>query len=759
MRFLRVACLVLLLSPAPALARNRAREQAAPQSASDIVAALRQMTLDPARTYHVRDLQLSRGDIKIYLTEGVLSFAAPVAGRTVAAVFTTEGAEAGDAEVLVLPPQRSERASLASFTKTPNLDEHFASALFLFSDDTAREVMEQIAARPIRKAPEIVTEIAPVLNPLMRAVSSEIGVRLVQAALDNHSPAQGFFYGLIAGRDIGTFEVMYEPTDFEPVSVGRIVLDEHQQKFQLWTEFRPRRAPPFLRPTAGLSDYRVDAEIHPDLSMTVKAAFKAVAGPAEGRVLAFGLSEKLKVLSASMDGNPVEVFQGDSVRLAEMKSEGTFLLVSGSPLTPNHEYQVEIRYQGSVIRQTGDGSYFVDERNAWYPFRNPMRATFDLTFRCPARLRLVSTGDLIGDEVHDGIRTVHRVSRVPEALAGFNLGDYDLSAEEHGLYRVECYGNKASIVLLNTPDEGLEDISKDTERILDYYTHRWIPLPIRSIAVSPIPGYFGQGFPGLIYLSTVSYIRQEDRPARLRNPRLDSFFSDLLLPHEVAHQWWGNIVNSADYRTSWLMEAMANYSALQFLDKTQGSAAVDAALTRFRDDLTREVNGKTVESSGPVDFGARLLESGNMHVWHDIIYEKGAWILQMLDRRLGDDNFNKMQMRMLAEYASKPIANEDFRRIAGEFVPPGQPDKTLSLFFDTWVYGTGIPKMRLRNAGKDGNLNLSGVDNDFTADVPLQCKSKDGKETVRWVRASEGDNSLDATGCELPPASAFLYSP
>ncbi len=749
---IRALCCLLTLLPALYAAN--------PPTTAEISAGLAQMSLDPEQTFHVRDLQLSRGDIKIYLSEGILSLVTPVGGRNIAAVFTTQGVEAGDAEILVLPPQRSERASLASFAKTPNLDEHFSTALFLFSDETAKELLAQIGERPIHKASETAAEIGPTLNPVLRNVSSQIDVRLVQALLDNHDPAQGFFYGLVAGREVGTFDVMYEPSDFEPVSMGRVAATaDGQQKFQLWTSFRPRHAPPFVPPQRSLSDYHIQATIHDDLSMSLTAALDVLPKAEDGRVLPFSLSERLNVLTATIDGKPVEVFQRASVRLSELKSSGTFLLVSDVPLTAGRQYRVEIRYEGSVIRQTGEGSYFVDERNAWYPYRNPMLANFDLTFRCPDRLRLVSTGELVSDETSGGIRIVHRKTRVPEPLAGFNLGDYDLAAEEHGLYRVECYANKARIALSSELDEGLGEISKDTEHILDYYTQRWIQLPIRSVAISPVPGYFGQGFPGLIYLSSISYMRREDRPAELRTPRMDTFFSGLLLPHEVAHQWWGNIVTPADYRTGWLVEAMANYSALQFLEKTEGTAAVNAALSSYRDDLTRKENGKTIESAGPVDFGQRLLDTAGTPAWHAIIYEKGTWILQMLHQRLGDQNFNKMQRRMLQEYASKPISNEDFRKIAADFVPAGQPDATLALFFDTWVYGTGIPKMRLQSAGKYVNLDLSGVDDDFTADVPLTCKSKERGQQIRWVRASTGTNSVEANSCELPPSQTFLYYP
>src|SRR5579875_3704838 len=77
-------------------------------------------------------------------------------------------------------------------------------------------------------------------------------------------------------------------------------------------------------------------------------------------------------------------------------------------------------------------------------------------------------------------------------------------------------------------------------------------------------------FPRAHLSSALSYLPEEQRPAALRGPRLDSFFSDLLLPHEVAHQWWGNIVTAGDYRTAWLIESLAEDSALQYLQSMKG---------------------------------------------------------------------------------------------------------------------------------------------------------------------------------------------
>ncbi|MBV8572262.1 MAG: hypothetical protein JO319_16700, partial [Acidobacteriaceae bacterium] len=147
--------------------------------------------------------------------------------------------------------------------------------------------------------------------------------------------------------------------------------------------------------------------------------------------------------------------------------------------------------------------------------------------------------------------------------------------------------------------------------------------------------------------------------------------------------------------------------------------------------------------------------------WHAITYEKGAWILHMLHERLGDEGFRAMQLKLLNEYASKPITNDEFRVLAASFVPADQPDRSLILFFDTWVYGTGIPSLHLGGEGKRLEVIVSGVDDNFTVDVPLACKSSLGKEAIKWVRVTSGQNPIELTpgltDCALPSPANFLF--
>ncbi len=742
-----------VLAASTVLANLWASEDIAP-SAADLATSVRQISLDPAQTYRVRNLELARGGIKIYLNEGILSFFTPVNGRRIGAVFTTEGAEGGDAEIILMPPLRSERASLAYFTKSPNLDEHFNTAIFFFTDDTEREILAQIAHQDLRTAPDMAGVLADRLNPVGRRIAAQIDVLLIEGLLDRHRLADGIFYSVIAGRTLSVFDVTYDPTQSEPVFLGRVA-DSPEKSFQLWTNFRSPNAPRFVSPEPNIHDYQIDASIHRDLSIDVSAAFKIKTSDEDGRVLPLSLSPRLNVSSATIDGVPTEIFQRASNRLTEFGSTETFLLVSSVPFTPGVEHQVQLHYSGSIIRQTATGEYFVDERSSWYPINGPVLANFDLTFHCPDRLHLVSTGELFNQSTKDGVLTIQRKTIVPAVLAGFNLGVYDTVQKQAGPYSIEI-DSPANRAAALTADPTLP---KQTADILAYYTKRWIPLHINSLAVTPIEGYFGQGFPGLIYLSSVSFTKEQDRSALLRNPRSDAFFSELLLPHEIAHQWWGNIVRQDDYRSSWITEAMANQSALKYIEATKSAAARDEILDSYREDLTKEKDGKTIESSGPVNFGQRLIDNFGMSAWQIILYEKGSWILRMLCQRLGEENFRKMQLRLLQQYSTRPLSNEEFRQIASGFVPPGQPDPSLNSFFDTWVYGTGIPTISMRAPGRMIDVILSGVDEDFMAEIPLRCRG--GR--VYWVRAGSGTNTFElpagVSACELPSPRDFLYIP
>jgi len=297
-------------------------------------------------------------------------------------------------------------------------------------------------------------------------------------------------------------------------------------------------------------------------------------------------------------------------------------------------------------------------------------------------------------------------------------------------------------VLPPDPAERLQELASEIGAAFEFMASRFGPPPIRNLTVAPIPGNFGQGFPGLLYLPTLSYIRLQQGPGLPANPNRQAV-PEILLAHEVAHQWWGNVVAPASNQDTWLMEALANYSALLFLEKRKGTKVLDSILADYSRNLrSTAAEGRTIDSTGPIAWGPRLISSQAPSAWRVITYEKGSWIMHMLRRRLGDERFLSMLAEIVKRYRQSTLTTEQFRALAVKFLPSGSPDPKLETFFENWVYSTGIPMLQLSHSvrGKasayslTGSLTQSGVDADFSAWVPVEVQFKTGKPLVHWVR-------------------------
>ena len=145
--------LAIAISAAVCLAAEQGGKAAA------LATELKQVGLDPDACYRVRDLAFQKEDLR-FVTEGYLIFSRAVAGRRILGAMFTADVPGGDAEVLLFPPFRSERMSLAHFAKSPNLNEHFVAALFLFTDGTGEELLNKIESGVPKRVPEIGTSMA-----------------------------------------------------------------------------------------------------------------------------------------------------------------------------------------------------------------------------------------------------------------------------------------------------------------------------------------------------------------------------------------------------------------------------------------------------------------------------------------------------------------------------------------------------------------------------------------------------------------------
>jgi len=760
------------------------------------------MSLDPAQCYRVREFSLYKDEARIFLTDGYLIFAKPIAGAPMAAVFSAD-VEGGDAEVLVLPPNLGERRSLASYTGSPNLDEHLVSAVMLFSDDTYARLSEQIRQNSSRKVPAVGALMSDKWTPVLRNLGASFQTRLVWDLFRGSPRDHGFFSMTMRGRQLGTFDLYYDRDAREQIVIGKLTSRDNVLFFDVWTSFVARS---FRNREIGLElaldNFRIHATLEPDLSLHVITRVRARPASQKLPALAFDIAQSMHVSAVLVNGQPAEVLQPDTMRADLLRNVGNqmFLVVPREPLDPGRDYEIEFQHEGKVIFEAGNHVYYVGARANWFPNVGLQFAKYDLTFRYPKDLDLVTAGDLIDEHEEGNFRVTHRATSVPIRFAGFNLGQYErIRISRHG-YTVEVCANRAVEPELNPPPQDvvqtpptlrhhepemvmlppdlppdplarLQEIASEITSALEFMAARFGPPALPTLTVSPVPGRFGQGFPGLIYLSTMSYLAPQQRAIRRLDAHGRLFFSEILQAHETAHQWWGNVVTSAGYHDEWLMEALADYSALLYLENKEGSQPVALALDTYKTNLLEKTSGdKTVESTGPIVLGMRLENSQTPQAYHAITYGKGSWIMHMLRRRMGDQSFLAMLAQLRKEYERKPLSTEDFRLLAARFLPAHSRDSDLENFFDQWVYGTGIPALKMNYSvkGKGAALRLVGsvtqndVDDGFSINVPIEIQMPRGKMMTEWVSTSSDPVSFSfplrqaPVKVQLDPAYSIL---
>jgi hypothetical protein len=157
-------------------------------------------------------------------------------------------------------------------------------------------------------------------------------------------------------------------------------------------------------------------------------------------------------------------------------------------------------------------------------------------------------------------------------------------------------------------------------------------------------------------------------------------FWESLTAHELAHQWWGDMVTCATWSDIWLNEGFATYSEALWYEHRSGTAdpsALKAAMLNRRPTM---LDG-TVYVHNPSNV-SRIFSS-------DYSYRKGAWVLHTLRGVIGDEAFFAVLDAYRDRFEYLTATTDDFREVA-EDVWGGD----LRWFFDQWVFGGGAPAYR-----------------------------------------------------------------
>jgi Peptidase family M1 domain len=759
-------------------------------SPRDLYRALNALRVDPARVYSVRDLSLRRDAVSITFNEGNLGFFASLDGRVSGAVFTGQG------RAIATPQEAAERRSLAQFLGVPLLDQPFTRAYLRFTDGTAAELERQLQRAGAQ--PRTDQEFADRWSLTVANLDPDQSLRVMMDWLA--ADPLPYFYADLAGETIGPFDVLVDDRRPEQVLIGQPRQVEGSNFYDVWASFSRSDAPAATETFVPLG-YTIETHIAPDRSLEGLTTVRLRAMRGGERMILLDMSRYLEAQKATDGaGRPLDFFQNAGINRNEIARRGNDQLVVVLPMavSAGDEVELKISYRGGVISNAGNGVFFVGQRAGWYPHvGGPDRfVPFDLTFSWPKDLTLVATGTKL-EEHQEGDNTVaHYRSATPAALAGFNLGDYRREVASAVNPRVELLANKqlesailrilqrrnleldssvvegvrrgrlrlpavasASPQPMPNPAAVLKQLGTNIVSSIHYFEKLNGPFPFDSLEVSQIPGTFGQGWPGLLYLSTFVFLPEETQERIGLGASLREGFSEIVPYHEVAHQWWGNEVGIASYRDAWLFEAMANYQALLYADsKKPSDHLLDHWLVRLRTALLtkRPDQEEAPEQAGPLTLGYRLSSSKTPGAYDAVVYGKGTWVMHMLRMMLRDPaakdpdaRFTELLHRLLEQHRYQALSTADFERAVEQWMTPEmdlEGSHSMDWFFDEWVRGTGVPSYsvnyELRSQGKKfvvrGTLRQSDVPDEFTAAVPLYAQPAHGSPVLLGTVATTG---------------------
>lgn len=330
-----------------------------------------------------------------------------------------------------------------------------------------------------------------------------------------------------------------------------------------------------------------------------------------------------------------------------------------------------------------------EDSRFWFPcFDYPGQlATSEIRVRVPKPLMAISNGELIQTEETDTDKIFHWYQKQvhPTYLMTLAVGNFAELRDEWNGKPVTYYVEKGKEA------EARISMGK-TPRMIEFFSQKYgYPYPYPKYAQVCVDDFI---FGGMENTSTTLLT---DRCLLDERAALDNRGTESLVAHELAHQWFGDLVVIKHWSHAWIKEGMASYSEVMWMEQEYGQE--DAAYYRLN------------ETRNYLDEDAsRYRRPIVTHVYREAIelydrhlYEKGACVYHMLRAELGEDLFWNAIATFVNDNAHKTVETIDLLRAIEK-----ASGRNLLFLFDQYVYRGGHPDYKVAYAW-DGDSNLAKV--------------------------------------------------
>jgi hypothetical protein len=229
---------------------------------------------------------------------------------------------------------------------------------------------------------------------------------------------------------------------------------------------------------------------------------------------------------------------------------------------------------------------------------------------------------------------------------------------------------------------------------------------------------------------------------------------EMVIAHELAHQWYGNCLTILTWADVWLSEGFATYSEAVYREQWQGFDSMVSYVQSSIQNYYKNWAGGT----------AYTIYDPPSENWFftPIQYEKAASVLHMIRLKVGDETFWQIMNEFFTTFHHSNVITEDFRQVC-ESVTGDDYEQ----FFSQWIYGSGIPAYEytyffnpylaipriMTYVQTSSNSNT-----DFYLDIPVHIIAESGQDSV-LVQGSPGVPAETISIIEHPVYQSVEFDP
>ncbi len=689
--------------------------QVAEQHVITNLTGLYRVALNTTKIYDARGVSVDAEDFDLRMTDGSV-FAIEAAGRVTGLVLVGKG------NVTFRPAPATEQGQMRIFAGAPELRTAIDGAFIrLNPGDVAAHVKgldrQQAHQRDVRRAQDVFREYNGRSFALDLAdLSSDIWSLL---------PNPGDALIEMFTRRFGTLTYTRSQDDPEDISLfdrkARHNIAAYASRERLAT-----RGPFYDEDAAAdydVIDYDVDVRMLPEKGTIAGRARMTVEVRADSLShLSVRLSDGLRVQAAVADGL-------GRVLALRVPNRNSIIVTLPSVVVRGSRIALTFDYAGSLAAQRGESdsaalgdgrsrqdseerisvpiqdSYLYSNKTYWYP-QSPVSdyATGTLKIAVPPRFTVVATGELMpagSDQAappeDNGLRQfAFRASKPVRYLACIISPMVQVKSDPVRMPAVANAavpvgekpvptGGQLQLTVKTNPRERLEgrNLAALAADIMQFYAGLVgdCPYPTLDLALieHELPGGHSPA-----YLAVINHPVSNGTLTWRNDPATIENFPEYFVAHELAHQWWGQAVGWKNYHEQWLSEGFAQYFSALYAEHVHGSELLQDILRGWQ----RWAEQKS--DQGPVYLGYRVGHiKGDARVFRAVVYNKSATVLHMLRRLIGDDAFFAGLRRFYGEFRFRKAGTDDLQRAL-----EAESGVSLQRFFDRWIYGDTLPRLR-----------------------------------------------------------------